>query len=84
MAKKKDNGNVFASAAADAQSNMKKLVTDQVEAKKIRKVGSDEIKGFNLRLPESLRKKAQIHRIATGESMNALIIRLLEQELGDD
>lgn len=84
MAKKKDDENVFASAAIAAQSNMKKLVTDQVEAKKVKSGDPDEIKAFSLRLPASLHEKAQIHRIATGETMNALITRLLKQELGDD
>lgn len=33
---------------------------------------------YTQRLPESLWKKAAYHKIETGESMNALVVRLLQ------
>jgi len=81
MTKKKDKENVFASAAVTAQSNMKKLVSDQVVESK--PTDQEETKAFSLRLPKRLHKKALQHRIETDESMNALIIRLLEEFFED-
>ena len=36
----------------------------------------------NIRIPKSLHRKAQLHRIETGESITALVRRLMEDELG--
>lgn len=46
-------------------------------------VGADEeMVVTNVRIPKSLHRKAQLRRIETGESMTALIRRLMEKELG--
>lgn len=43
----------------------------------------DEIKVINVRVPASLRYKANLHRLETGENVTQLVCRLLRQELGD-
>ncbi len=42
----------------------------------------EELKGISIRIPIDLHKKAQYHRVETGESMTQLIVRLLREELG--
>lgn len=42
----------------------------------------EEMVVTNIRIPKSLHRKAQLRRIETGESMTALIRRLMENELG--
>lgn len=36
---------------------------------------------INVRIPKSLHKKAQMHRVETGENVTRLINRLLQEEL---
>lgn len=43
---------------------------------------NEEMVVTNIRIPKSLHRKAQLHRIETGESMTALVRRLMEDELG--
>lgn len=40
------------------------------------------LKVCSIRIPEDLHRKAQYHRIETGESMTQLVVRLLEDALG--
>lgn len=53
-----------------AQSNIEKSKTID-----------DEMIVTNIRIPKSLHRKAQLHRVETGESITALIRRLMENEL---
>lgn len=52
--------------------------------KKIEKpaAADEELFSVNVRIPKSLHRKAQLHRVETGESVTALIRRLMEDELG--
>lgn len=43
---------------------------------------NEEMVVTNIRIPKSLHRKAQLHRIETGESITALVRRLMEDELG--
>ena len=42
---------------------------------------NEEMVVTNIRIPKSLHRKAQLHRIETGESITALVRRLMEDEL---
>ncbi len=86
-----NNDNVFIRAAKKATEEHNQTVkkstsidTDKkqniVDSKTIIN-DNDEIVSYNLRLPKSLRKKCQLHRIKTDENMNQLILRLLNKEL---
>lgn len=77
MPPKKTGENIFASAAIAAQSNMQKIVKQQTQPS----AAGKPTKGFIVRLPADLHKKAFQNRVETGESINTLIIRLLKQEL---
>ena len=41
-----------------------------------------DIQKIIILIPAELHRKAQIHRIETGENMTRLIVRLLSEELG--
>lgn len=43
----------------------------------------EEYVGINVRLPKSLHRKVQLHRVETGESMTQLVRRVLAEELGE-
>lgn len=70
------NSNAFMATA-------KKSKREQADIEKPRTAdGADEeMIMTNIRIPKSLHRKAQLHRIETGESMTALIRRLMEDEL---
>lgn len=72
-----EKANIFASASAKAKTTMEKA------AKPATKSAKAPEKGINVRMPVELHRKALMHRINTGESMNALIVRLLEKELSE-
>lgn len=70
MAKKKTD--FFANVQNRQQENMREIETNQYKG--------EQIVGMSMRVPENLRRKMRQHYAQTGESMNALIIRLLENE----
>lgn len=73
--------NLFAKAAEQANIEQDTKLS-KLKSKPMPPV-NDDIVAFNLRLPRSMRKKCQQHRIDTGENMNQLILRLLDQELNN-
>lgn len=40
-----------------------------------------DLQPMSIRIPASLHKKVQMHKLLTGESATALIVRLLQEEL---
>ena len=71
-------GNVFTNASAKAKSSMEKAARGKPAA------GTDEeLKVVNVRMPASLHKRAMMHRLETGESVTALVVRLMKQEFGE-
>lgn len=76
--------NVFLSASAKARAGMEKTA-QTAGSKERRKPESERMKGrkgINVRVSPDLHRRMMAHRTETGENMNELIIRLLEQELG--
>lgn len=70
-------GNVFMSASQKAKAGMAKAAQTST-----RKPVSQKEKMVNVRVPPELHRRMMEHRLNTNESMNALIVRLLEAELG--
>lgn len=71
MAKKKTD--FFANVQNRQQENMREIEKNQHEG--------EQMVGMSMRVPAELRRKMRQHYAQTGESMNALIIRLVEEEL---
>lgn len=72
--------NVFVSASQKAKEGMAKATKTSIE----RPTSPQEEKIVNVRVTPAMHKRMMIHRLETGESMNALLVRLLEAELGKD
>lgn len=71
MAKSKSD--FFSNVQNRQQETMKEIETDQHEG--------NQMVGMSMRVPAELRRRMRQHYAQTGESMNALIIRLLQDEL---
>lgn len=71
MAKKKMD--FFADVQNRQQETMREIETDQYEG--------NQMVGMSMRVPAELRRRMRQHYAQTGESMNAMIIRLLQDEL---
>lgn len=69
-------GNTFMNAAAKS----KRQQTSIERAKAATDV--EGVVTINVRIPRALHRKAQLHRIETGENMTQLINRLMTDELG--
>lgn len=69
--------NVFMKSAKEAKDGMNAVMAG--DKPKEREEEPQHV--TNVRIPESLWRKAQIHRIETGESVRSLIVRLLKAEL---
>lgn len=67
---------------ASAQKSKREMVDIQKGGSGKRKSDEVELKKISLLIPASLHRKAQLHRVETGESMTKLIARLLAEELG--
>lgn len=63
----------FTNAQNRQQKSMREIETNQHEG--------DQMVGMSMRVPAELRRRMRQHYAQTGESMNALIIRLLQDEL---
>lgn len=63
-------------------ASAKKSKRAQNDIEKPAAAADEEMVVTNIRIPKSLHRKAQLRRIETGESMTALIRRLMEDELG--
>lgn len=70
--------NVFMSASRKARTGMEKTAKGAKTGREAK--GKEKV--VNVRMMPELHRKAMEHRLETGESMNALILRLLEKELG--
>lgn len=70
--------NVFMSASQKAKAGMEKTARGAKTGQEAK--GKEKV--VNVRMPPELHRKAMEHRLETGESMNALMLRLLEEELG--
>lgn len=68
-------GNAF---MASAEKSKRK----QADIERSTSTADDELVVISVRIPESLRRAAQLHRLETGENMTKLIERLLSEELG--
>lgn len=71
MAEKKTD--YFTNAQNRQQKSMREIETNQHEG--------NQMVGMSMRVPAELRRRMRQHYAQTGESMNALIIRLLQDEL---
>ena len=73
--------NVFVKKSKKAQKTMA-----QTEKQVEKRAGTekDERKTLIAYVPADLHKKILLHRVETGESMSATVVRLLQQEFGDD
>lgn len=71
-------GNVFMDASQKAKAGMEKAAQKSTEK------APEEEKIVNVRVSPDMHKRMMLHRLETGESMNALLLRLLEAELGRD
>lgn len=69
--------NTFMNAAAKSKRQQ-----TTIERSKKAAPEDDGLMVINVRVPKALHKKAQLHRIETGENMTQLIIRLMTDELG--
>lgn len=78
MTKAKENANAFIGAARKSKQEMDGFMKRPTKKEEAEKRG---LKIINIRIPADLHKKMQYHRIETGESMTALMVRLLEDEL---
>lgn len=67
---------------ASAQKSKREMVDIQKGGSGKRESDEVELKKISLLIPASLHRKAQLHRVETGESMTKLIARLLSEELG--
>lgn len=61
-------------------ASAKKSKQEQATIQKTSSV-SEELVSINIRIPKELHRKAQLHRVSTGESMTQLIRRLMTEEL---
>lgn len=78
--------NAFAAEAAKARRSMEATAAKAVAKKKGAGAcgePSARLRCVSIRLPEEVWRWASMRRIETGESMNALITRLLEEEMGE-
>ena len=66
--------NAFMASANKAKREQRSIQTSHTD--------SDDLKVINIRIPADLHYKANLHRVQTGESVTALVQRLLREELG--
>lgn len=66
--------NAFMASANKAKQEQRSIQTSHTD--------SDDLKVINIRIPADLHYKATMHRVQTGESVTALVTRLLRGELG--
>lgn len=67
------NGNAFMATAQKSKREQANIERNKSEA--------EEYIVTNIRIPKSLHRRLQLHRVETGESMTQFIRRLLEAEL---
>lgn len=72
------SGNVFVNASQKAKAGMEKAAQKSAEKT------AEEEKIVNVRVSPAMHRLMMLHRLETGESMNALILRLLTAELGQE
>lgn len=70
--------NAFIATAEKTKREMASIQKGSKAAKSAKK----DIQKISILIPAELHRKAQIHRIETGENMTRLIVRLLSEELG--
>lgn len=75
--------NAFMIASQKAKKSMAKTVQAETSEAAPKSLPQKE-KLVNVRVPAELHRRMMEHRLNTNESMNALIVRLLEAELGDN
>ena len=63
-------------------ASAKKSKRAQKDIEKPAAAADEEMVVTNIRIPKSLHRKAQLRRVETGESVTALIRRLMEDERG--
>lgn len=66
--------NAFMASANKAKQEQRSIQTSHTD--------SDDLRVINIRIPADLHYKANLHRVQTGESVTALVQRLLREELG--
>lgn len=66
--------NAFMASANKAKQEQRSIQTSHTD--------SDDLRVINIRIPADLHYKANLHRVQTGESVTALVTRLLRGELG--
>ena len=66
------NANAFMASAKKSKHEQSVIQNAQAE---------EELVSINVRIPASLRTKARLYQVETGESLTALVRRLLEAEL---
>lgn len=69
-----NNGNAFMASAKKSKRQQASIQHAQPEV--------EELVCINIRIPKSMHKKLQYHKLETDESMTALINRLLYNEIG--
>lgn len=72
-------GNVFMNASQKAKVGMAKAAQASV-----RKASPQKEKVVNVRVSPELHRRMMEHRLNTGESMNAMLLRLIQAELEGD
>lgn len=75
----KATGNAFMASAAKSKQEMESI---QKGRKAKQAADGEEMQIITVSIPKSLHRKALLHKIDTGESVTALVSRLLSAELG--
>ena len=76
--RKESKANVFTASAERTRREQA-----DIEAAKPSQAAPEELMPISGRVSKALHRKIVLHRLETGESMNRLIVRLLEEELAD-
>lgn len=66
---------------SNANAFMASAKKSKHEQSVIQNAQAEELVSINVRIPASLRTKGRLHHVETGESLTALVRRLLEAEL---
>lgn len=57
-------------------------MTTEAQKRASKKYEAEKVEAFNVRVPKGMKKKIQAKAKKNGESVNAMINRLIEKELG--
>ena len=75
--------NVFAKSAKAAKDDMQAVMSGGKRGGAKKAAAADGYHTAAVRMSKELWRKCQLHRIETGESFNALAVRLLENEFSN-